>query len=228
MSPVRHSPHGWFAYDAISNRWEPTEDNRFPDWKNAVITEVFRPDERGISRWVEIAALKARFPEQQNQFGGNGSNFFSRNSPVLDFALDSRKEGSAVSARRLVGLTNTVSNQTSRVIRPDILRQIRSQPCALTGATSEIECDHRCSRRPPNTDPQLQSLDEFQPLSKAANCRKRSVCNSCMASHRRFDARSLGFAVGWTVGDATTASCEGCFWFDPVAFRQAFALKSDA
>ena len=222
----RHTPNGWFIYDPLVNRWNPTELNSFSDWKNEVITDCFRPDERGFSRWVAIDDLKARFPEQANQFGGNGSNFFSRNSPVLDFAMERRPSGGKVEARRLAGLTHTVVNQTSRVIRPDILRTVRSMPCALTGQTTDIECDHKCSRRPPNTDPKLQSIDDFQPLSKAANCRKRSVCGDCVRNNQRFDARTLGFAIGWLSGNATTPSCEGCFWHDIHRFRAGLTLAS--
>lgn len=225
---MRLSPHGWFAYDPAANKWEPTEHNRFPEWKNRVITETFKPDERGKSRWVSVAELQTLYPDSAGQFGGNGSNFFTRNSPVKDFALADEREGTRIVRRRMVGLTNEVTNETSRSIRPEILRAIRSQPCALTGSRSDVECDHRCSRRPPNTDPSMQHLEDFQPLSKTANCRKRQVCNVCMQTGKRYDATELGFPVGWTVGDASTKSCEGCFWFGPREFRQAFMLPPEA
>ena len=224
---VRYSPNGWFSYNPQANQWTPTVNNRFPDWKNFVVTDVFRPDERGKSRWVSISDLQARYPDLSGQFGGNGSNFFTRNSPILDFALEAELNGNKVVRRRLAGLAYKPVNSTARTIRPDILRQIRSQPCALTGSTSNIECDHRCSRRPPNTQPQLQHVEDFQPLSKAANCRKRQACNECMQTGERFDATPLGFSVGWTNGNLHTQSCEGCFWFDPREFRKAFVLKSD-
>jgi len=223
----RHTPNGWFSYNPSTNRWEPTELNDFPDWKNQIVTEIFRPNERGISRWIDIDDLKARYPDAVSAFGGNGSNFFTRNSPMEDFAIDSQREGNKIIKRRLVGLSNQIANKTKRTIRREILRTIRSQPCALTGTTADIECDHRCSRRPPNTDPRLQHLEDFQPLSKAANCRKRQVCIQCMQTGQRFDARELGFTVGWLEGDVTTQSCEGCFWYDIHHFRSSLILPPD-
>lgn len=223
-----HSPHGWFRYDPASNRWYPTDRNRFSDWKNAVVTDVFKPDERGISRWVEIDTIKAKFPEQANQFGGNGSNFFTRNSPAVDFAQDTRTGPKRqITARRFTGLASATSNTTSRTIRAEILRTIRAQPCALSGAKTDIECDHKCSKRPPNTNPQLQHLSDFQPLSKTANDRKRSVCNECMRTHQRFDARTLGYSIGWVNGDADSSTCVGCYWHDIHYFRSSLILSPD-
>ena len=65
-----------------------------------------------------------------------------------------------------------------------------------------------------------QSLDDFQPLSKAANDAKRSHCTACKASGKRYDATRLGYSVSFTKGDFNTANCQGCYWYDPIKFNK--------
>ena len=73
-----------------------------------------------------------------------------------------------------------------------------------------------------------QTLEDFQPLSKPANDAKRQFCKECKESNLRYDAKLLGYSVSFIQGDINYTSelkCIGCFWYDPIAFRQALELK---
>jgi hypothetical protein len=218
MNYTCYSPSRLFRYNPTTGRWDPTEHNKFPEWKNRVLCETFKPDERGISRWIRIEDLKRLYPDGASSFGGNGSNFFTRTSPMCEFSIEGQSSGKGYTARRTIGLNHSATPDTARSIKPEILRFIRSRPCALTGSTSGIECDHRSGRYPPSVDKDTQVAEEFQPLSKCVNAIKRNACKRCIETRSRFDARSLGSPIGWIVGNDRSSSCEGCFWYNPKAF----------
>ena len=102
-----------------------------------------------------------------------------------------------------------------------IKAQIVAQRCVVL-YTSNPECDHKDGRRddPRLSDASRVTIDDFQPLSKAANNAKRQHCRECRETGRRFDARQLGFAVAQTKGNgAYRGSCVGCYWYDVRQFR---------
>ena len=69
-----------------------------------------------------------------------------------------------------------------------------------------------------------QRVDDFQPLSKAANDAKRQHCKECKATGNRFDAKRLGYIISYYKGDKVHSNnydgCIGCFWYDPIEFRK--------
>jgi len=88
--------------------------------------------------------------------------------------------------------------------------------------TTRIEIDHKDGRQddPRLTDMASVSVDDFQPLSKAANNAKRQHCKECRATGQRFDARRLGYQVGQVKGNGEyRGTCIGCYWYDPKAFN---------
>ena len=74
-----------------------------------------------------------------------------------------------------------------------------------------------------------QTLDDFQPLSKAANDAKRQFCKECRKTKRRYDAKQLGYPMSYYKGnelhDGSQNGCEGCFWYDPIEFRKHLQVK---
>ena len=63
-------------------------------------------------------------------------------------------------------------------------------------------------------------LDDFQPLSKAANNAKRQHCKRCRETGRRFDAKRLGYRVSQFKGNGVyNGMCVGCYWHDPKRFN---------
>lgn len=74
-----------------------------------------------------------------------------------------------------------------------------------------------------------QRLEDFQPLSKAANDAKRQYCKECRRTGIRYDATKLGYPMSYYKGGAThnneENACEGCYWYDPVEFKKHLQEK---
>jgi hypothetical protein len=74
-----------------------------------------------------------------------------------------------------------------------------------------------------------QKLEDFQPLSKPANDAKRQFCKECKSSGLRYDAKKLGYTTSFVYGDLycdDKIGCKGCFWYDPIEYRQKLFLNS--
>lgn len=70
-------------------------------------------------------------------------------------------------------------------------------------------------------DSTLVTIDDFQPLSKAANNAKRQHCKNCRDTNLRFDAKKLGYRVSQVKGNGKyRGSCVGCYWHDPKFFNR--------
>ena len=126
--------------------------------------------------------------------------------------------------------------QFNQNIRKDIKDHHRENNCVILGlkGTSEntkIEIDHKagskdCERVSNVKD---QRLEDFQPLSKAANDAKRQFCKECRRTGKRYDAKKLGYPVSFYYGDEnhneSEDGCIGCFWYDPIEFRKHLSFK---
>ncbi len=114
------------------------------------------------------------------------------------------------------------SHKGNRNIKKEIWSDIKRKNCVILGIGEGIEVDHKNGKYD-NLDgilPENQSIDDFQPLSKAANIAKRTHCKKCNDDGKRYDARLLGYKEGWIRGDENTISCVGCYWYDPKTFNQ--------
>ena len=69
-----------------------------------------------------------------------------------------------------------------------------------------------------------QRLEDFQPLSKAANDAKRQFCKECRRTGIRYDAKLLGYTMSYYQGGAEhnfeEDACVGCYWYDPLEFKK--------
>jgi len=74
---------------------------------------------------------------------------------------------------------------------------------------------------------ETQTIEDFQPLHRNANLIKRGHCKSCKENGIRFDARILGFFVGWTKGKKEYESCVGCYWYDIEDFHKHFIFNDN-
>lgn len=117
---------------------------------------------------------------------------------------------------------NVNSVKKHRGIRQDIRTEISKQRCVVLDVGSSIEVDHKNGKYDElsNIELENQKIDDFQPLSKAANDAKRQHCKDCIKTGKRYDARRLGYKEGWVVGDENTSPCIGCYWYDPKRFNQ--------
>ena len=117
--------------------------------------------------------------------------------------------------------TNRNSVSKCRSIRQDIRKEMSKRKCALLDVGVNIEVDHKNGKYDElsNTDVKTQKLQDFQPLCKPANDAKRQHCTVCKRRGKRFDARTMGYQVGWICGDEDTKVCTGCFWYDIEKFN---------
>jgi hypothetical protein len=126
-----------------------------------------------------------------------------------------------------IELTGNKSKVDQRPIRKDIREVIGTQKCAHTGfggnSSNKMVVDHKNGRYNDSRvlDKKTQSINDFQALCNQANLQKRTHCGNCIKTGIRFDAKTLGYTKSVSSGSLEyNGSCEGCYWFDPIDFRQ--------
>ena len=191
--------------------------------KTELFIKLAQPDENGVSRWVDISEFVG---EYACLTFGNGASWARKESILArKYIIEFDKSitpGNGIDRIRLNGLNN---GDYSQHIRADIKRTIRAQRCVVLG-TSNPEVDHKNGMK--NEDRVMrnedQRLEDFQPLSKAANDAKRQYCKECRRTGIRYDAKKLGYPMSYYEGGAThnneENACEGCYWYDPIEFKK--------
>ncbi|MBR2968066.1 MAG: restriction endonuclease [Clostridia bacterium] len=196
--------------------------------KTELFIKLAQPDENGVSRWVDIGEFVG---EYACLTFGNGASWARKESMLArKYVIEFDKSitpGNGIDRIRLNGLNN---GDYSQHIRADIKRTIRAQRCVVLG-TSNPEVDHKNGMK--NEDRVMrnedQRLEDFQPLSKAANDAKRQYCKECRRTGIRYDAKKLGYPMSYYEGGAThnkeENACEGCYWYDPIEFKKHLQEK---
>lgn len=196
--------------------------------KTELFIKLAQPNENGVSRWVDISEFVG---EYACLTFGNGASWARKESILArKFVIEFDKSitpGNGIDRIRLNGLNN---GDYSQHIRADIKRTIKAQRCVVLG-TSNPEVDHKNGMK--NEDRVMrnedQRLEDFQPLSKAANDAKRQYCKECRRTGIRYDAKKLGYSMSYYKGGAThnneENACEGCYWYDPIEFKKHLQEK---
>lgn len=191
--------------------------------KTELFIKLAQPNENGVSRWVDISEFVG---EYACLTFGNGASWARKESTLAKkYIIEFDKSitpGNGIDRIRLNGLNN---GDYSQHIRADIKRTIKAQRCVVLG-TSNPEVDHKNGMK--NEDRVMrnedQRLEDFQPLSKAANDAKRQYCKECRRTGIRYDAKKLGYPMSYYKGGAThnneENACEGCYWYDPIEFKK--------
>lgn len=189
----------------------------------ALFLELAQPDEDGFSRRVSADEFNGRYERLRL---GNGGSWCRDDGPLArEFNIHRVKDKGRIVGVELHGLKK---QPIAKPIPAQIRAAVAAQRCVVLD-TSNPECDHKDGRRddPRLNDASKVTIDDFQPLSKAANNAKRQHCRECRETGMRFDARRLGFAVGQTKGNGQyRGSCVGCYWHDVKAFH-SITLKSE-
>ncbi|MDE6604866.1 MAG: restriction endonuclease [Clostridia bacterium] len=196
--------------------------------KTELFIQLAQPNESGVSRWVEISEFKG---EYACLTFGNGASWARKESILAKkYIIEFDKEqtrGNGIDRIRLNGFNN---GDFSQYIRADIKKAIKARRCVVLG-TSNPEVDHKNGMKNEgrvmrNED---QRLEDFQPLSKAANDAKRQFCKECRQTRVRYDAKRLGYPISFYCGGAThnfeENACEGCYWYDPLEFKKHLMEK---
>ena len=187
--------------------------------------ELANPNESGISRWVDTSEFRGEYSSLELlnglSWGRKSSSLAKQYILEVDKSITS---GNKIDRIRLNGLNTSNDKNISQTIRADIKKEISKKRCVVLGTNRS--CDHKDGRKVDERimNTKTQVLDDFQPLSKPANDAKRQFCKECKETNLRYDAKLLGYLVSFSKGDINYTQelgCIGCFWYDPIAFRQA-------
>ena len=191
--------------------------------KTELFIKLAQPNENGVSRWVDISEFVG---EYACLTFGNGASWARKESTLAKrYIIEFDKSitpGNGIDRIRLNGFNDGDYSQHSRA---DIKRAIKARRCVVLG-TSNPEVDHKNGMK--NEDRVMrnedQRLEDFQPLSKAANDAKRQFCKECRRTGIRYDAKKLGYPMSYYKGAAEhhnePNACEGCYWYDPLEFKK--------
>ena len=189
--------------------------------KKTNLTELFiemaNPDHNGFSREVFKIEFVGKY---QDLHFTNGCNWMRSLRGKFLYETSGRGESWKI---KLIGVDNGYHN---RSVRPDILVKIIKQKCVHTGfdgtTQNGIECDHKNGRYDDLSVLKLvtQKIDDFQPLTRQSNLFKRSCCQLCKLTDKRFDAKTLGYSVSYIEGGCDyLGTCVGCYWYDVQKFK---------
>ena len=196
--------------------------------KTELFIKLAQPDENGVSRWVSVAEFVG---EYACLTFGNGASWARKESNlakkyVIEFDK-SISSGNGIDRIRLNGFNN---GEYSQYIRADIKKAIKARRCVVLG-TSNPEVDHKNGMKNEGRvmRNEEQRLEDFQPLSKAANDAKRQFCKEGRRTGLRYDAKQLGYPISYYSGKAEhhneENACIGCYWYDPLEFKKHLTEK---
>jgi hypothetical protein len=183
-------------------------------------------EEGTTNKVVAFATLKAAYPHLE--FATSNGSGWSRNDGRGPFGglVVHRERGKDASGQwRTIGIRlDGRKPMTHTAIRGDIKRVLESKRCVVLGTKPMGGCqiDHKNGRKVDQDwgAPDSQKIVDFQPLTMAVNIAKREHCRDCKSANRRFDARHLGYLIGWTHGaEPYVGTCKGCYWNDPQDFN---------
>lgn len=184
--------------------------------------ELAQPADDGYSRRVSVTEFVGKY--ERLRMGNGGSWCRSDGALAKRYNIVRKLERGRIISVELHGYNK---NPIIKTIRKDIKEHDRGERCVIL-ATGNTEVDHKDGRRddPKLNDTATQQIEDFQPLSKAANYAKRQHCKECRETGNRFDAKRLGYTVSQVRGNGVyRGSCVGCYWYDPKAFNAALTLQ---
>lgn len=196
--------------------------------KTELFIQLAKPDSNGVSRWVNVSEF---IGEYACLTFGNGASWARKESTLAKkYVIEFDKTistGNGIDRIRLKGFNN---GDYSQYIRADIKKAIKSRRCVILG-TSNPEVDHKNGMKNEGRvmRNENQCLEDFQPLSKAANDAKRQFCKECRNTGKRYDAKLLGYPISYYSGVAEhhneENACVGCYWYDPIEFKKHLTEK---
>ncbi|MEZ5026697.1 MAG: hypothetical protein R2739_08970 [Chitinophagales bacterium] len=203
--------------------------------KTELFIELAKPDKNGKSRLVLVSEFVGKYKDLQ--LGNGGSWCRASSSLAKKYIIEFDKSitsGNSIDAISLNGFnTKKTFNQN---IRQDIKDFYKSQNCVMLGIkgnseNTKIEIDHKDGRKDDHriSDTKTQKIEDFQPLTKAANDAKRQICKRCKETNKRWNAKNLkGNPYPFYEGDENYTKelgCIGCYQYDPIAYRKTIVVK---
>lgn len=204
-----------------------------PNTLGRIFEKIADPNDKGYSRTVymdELISIHHNFKSDGgNQWARTNQNFLGKKYNIIrghnELCPDGQKYR-GVSSIKLDGF-NKNRVQQAKSIRQDILKHYRNEKCVILDVVSSngMECDHKNGMYNDysNMSKDEQDINDFQAMSKAANDAKRQHCKVCKATHKRYDAKRLGYSESYLYGDENSQNCEGCYWYDPKLFNSVIS-----
>ncbi|MDH2924216.1 ICEA protein [Nicoletella semolina] len=203
--------------------------------KMKLFLKLCSPDNNGVSRWVSVDEFIGEY--EGLKLGNGGSWCRASSSLAKKYIIEfdkSRTKSNAIDAVRLNGFNQQPS--FSQNIRQDIREYYKNKNCVMLGVNgksenTKIEIDHKDGRKNNQriSNIQTQKLEDFQPLSKAANDVKRQICKKCKETGKRWNAKNiLGNPYAFYLGDENYSEqlgCLGCYQYDPVEYRKVIVRR---
>ena len=203
--------------------------------KKELFLELAKPDKNGKSRWVDVSEFVEKYKELK--FGNGGSWCRKTSSLAKEYIIELDKtitSGNSIDRIRLNGFNQ--EDSFNHNIRKDIKDFYKDKNCVMLGINgnsenTKIEIDHKDGRKNDERVSNLktQKLEDFQPLSKAANDVKREICKKCKETNKRWNAKNLqGNPFEFYYGDENyteEVGCVGCYQYDPVEYRKTVVIK---
>ena len=203
--------------------------------KKELFLKLAKPDKNGFSRWVNVSEFNGEYKDLQL---GNGGSWCRKSSSLAkEYNVEFDKSitsGNSIDRIRLNGFN--IDKSFNHNIRQDIKDYYKNQNCVMLGINgnsenTKIEIDHKNGRKDDHRVSNLktQKLEDFQPLSKAANDIKRQICKRCKETNKRWNAKNLkGNPFEFYYGDENyteEVGCVGCYQYDPVEYRKTVVIK---
>lgn len=204
----------------MNKRCAADGDGQLKQTQSARFIELANPDlGLGESDWV-------CFEEHPELSTSNGSGW-SRGDVVRhggrSYVVEKERKGKGetgkIVAMRCVRYSDSARSDSANFAVPTHVKaHFKGHRCVQTLAR-EIEVDHKNGRY----DADATDADDFQPLCRSSNLVKRAECKKCRNSGSRFDARDLGFPIGWIEGGELfekPRGCHGCYLHDIKRFNR--------
>ena len=194
--------------------------------RQTAIDILFKPDENGISNWIDRVILDTNtiLNWGNNGIGRHGIFFGDKRYIWEKYPLKGK-----IQKLRLNGFSPLLNNTMNRPIRKDIKKYYKNKPCVVCGSKSDLVVDHKNDlyNDPRVLNIKTQLLDDFQSLCNHCNLQKRQIIKNTKKTGLRYGATNIPslavFGVDFIKGtkrfdmDDINAMV-GTYWFDPVAF----------
>lgn len=189
--------------------------------------ELAKPDENGVSRWVEKSEFTGKYADLMFTNGwswGRGDGNLAKMYKLERFPAQGK-----IQKVRTNGFYR--DDSFNQAIRKDIKDFYKTKKCVMLGVNgtsvnTKIEIDHKDGRKEDArvSNMKTQTFEDFQPLCKAANDVKRQICKECKKTDKRWDAKNIkGNPYSFYEGDENYSEdlgCKGCYQYDPVEYRK--------
>ncbi len=143
-------------------------------------------------------------------------------------------KGNSITHIKVYGIKDS-NEYLSRYIRPDIREYFKNSKCVVCG-NGDIEIDHKNGLYNDKRvlDSKTQVIDDFQPLCRHCNQRKRQSIIVTKNTKKRYKATDIPQMSIWGIDfilgneeydENDINAMVGTYWYDPIAFMNFIKMK---